>query len=182
MLQVSSVLEEAPLATLYGHTSPVTSCIVCGDLDLVVSASDSAGMLLHSLTEGRFVRRVKVASPVSRITMQGELVVVYCPADLAVHTITVNGAVIASATLTERCAALALGAGAMGAMGAMGVMGCVVLGGEGGTVWVLEAASLKVVSKMKTSTSKVTCIAEGKGNGTVFALGRENGACDVVQV
>ena len=111
--------------------------------------------------------------------MKGELVVVYCPADLAVHTITVNGAIIASAALTERCAALALGGGAMGAMGAMG---CVVLGGEGGTVWVLEAASLKVLSKIKTSTSKVTCIAAGKGNGTVFALGRENGACDLVQI
>ncbi|XP_014522456.1 BEACH domain-containing protein C2 isoform X1 [Vigna radiata var. radiata] len=90
---------EGPIQVLRGHHSEILSCCVNSGLRMVVSCSHSSDVLLHSIREGRLVRRLDgvVAHTVS-LSSEG-VVVVWNESKHILSTFTLNGVLIAKSEL-----------------------------------------------------------------------------------
>jgi len=90
---------EGPVYVLRGHVDEVVCCCVNHELDLVVSSSHSRGVLLHSITQGRFLRRLPVErADMVALSSQG-IVVVFNKVSRVLQTYTENGLLVASKLL-----------------------------------------------------------------------------------
>lgn len=90
---------EGPVYVLRGHVDEVVCCCVNYELDLVVSSSRSRGVLLHSITRGRFLRRLPVErADMVALSSQG-IVVVFNKLSRVLQTYTENGHLVASKLL-----------------------------------------------------------------------------------
>lgn len=90
---------EGPVYVLRGHVDEVVCCCVNHELDLVVSSSRSRGVLLHSITRGRFLRRLPVErADMVALSSEG-IVVVFNRFSRVLQTYTENGHLVASKLL-----------------------------------------------------------------------------------
>lgn len=90
---------EGPIHVLRGHVDELICCCVNGDLDLVVSSSRSRGVLLHSVIQGRFLRRLPVdRADVVALSPEG-IIIVFNRVSRVLQTFTVNGKLVASKLL-----------------------------------------------------------------------------------
>ncbi|XP_024399024.1 BEACH domain-containing protein C2 isoform X1 [Physcomitrium patens] len=90
---------EGPLHVLRGHVDELVSCCVNADLDLVVTFSSSKGVLLHSITKGRFLRRLSVdRADLVALSPEG-IIVVFDKATRVLQSFTVNGTLMTAKLL-----------------------------------------------------------------------------------
>lgn len=90
---------EGPMFVLRGHVDELICCCVNNDLDLVVSSSRSRGVLLHSISRGRFLRRLPVdRADVLALSPEG-IILVFNKFSRVLQTFTVNGILVASKLL-----------------------------------------------------------------------------------
>lgn len=90
---------EGPLHVLRGHIDELHTCCVNADLDLAVSSSRRKGVLLHSITRGRYLRRLPVdRADIVAISCDG-VIVIWDEKSRIMQTFTVNGIRIAGARL-----------------------------------------------------------------------------------
>ncbi|CAM6069706.1 unnamed protein product [Sphagnum tenellum] len=86
---------EGPLHVLRGHVNELVCCCVNADLDLVVSSSHTKGVLLHSITHGRFLRQLPIGrADMIALSPEG-IIVVFDKASRVLQAFTVNGVQIA---------------------------------------------------------------------------------------
>jgi WD40 repeat protein len=86
---------EGPLHVLRGHVDELVCCCVNADLDLVVSSSHTKGVLLHSITHGRFLRQLPIGrADMIALSPEG-IIVVFDKASRVLQAFTVNGVQIA---------------------------------------------------------------------------------------
>ncbi|EIE23680.1 beach-domain-containing protein [Coccomyxa subellipsoidea C-169] len=109
---VALPLRQTPRHVLHGHEDAVTCLTLAPDLDLIVSAAADGTLLFHTLTTGRYVRKMRLAGgapPVLLAVAPGPgMLVVHSWADLGLHVFNVNGRHLVSADGNERLAALAI--------------------------------------------------------------------------
>lgn len=90
---------EGPLHVLRGHVDELVCCCVHADLDLVVTSSRTKGVLLHSITRGRYLRRLPVHhADLVAVSAEG-IIVVFDKVSRVLQTFTVNGALIVAKLL-----------------------------------------------------------------------------------
>ncbi|XP_047153062.1 BEACH domain-containing protein C2-like [Vigna umbellata] len=90
---------EGPIQVLRGHHSEILSCCVNSGLRMVVSCSHSSDVLLHSIREGRLVRRLDgVLAHAVSLSSEG-IVVVWNESKHIISTFTLNGVLIAKSEL-----------------------------------------------------------------------------------
>lgn len=95
---------------LLGHSTPVTAVAVSSGLSIIVSGSEDGQVLLHTLSDGSFVRSVHTPlhSPISNILI-GKLtgnIVVHSAACAYTGSLSINGAMLASTSELEDVSAL----------------------------------------------------------------------------
>ncbi|KAG0575918.1 hypothetical protein KC19_5G040000 [Ceratodon purpureus] len=90
---------EGPLHVLRGHVDELVSCCVNADLDLVVTSSQTRGVLLHSITRGRFLRRLGVdRADLVALSPEG-IIVVYDKVTRVLQSFSVNGVLVTAKLL-----------------------------------------------------------------------------------
>jgi len=90
---------EGPLHVLRGHVDEIVSCCVNADLDLVVTSSLTKGVLLHSITRGRFLRRLGVdRADLVALSPEG-IIVVFDKATRVLQSFSVNGVLVTAKLL-----------------------------------------------------------------------------------
>lgn len=90
---------EGPLHVLRGHVDELLCCCVNADLDLVVTSSRTKGVLLHSITRGRFLRRLAVdRADLVALSPEG-IVIVFNKVSRVLQTFTVNGVLVTAKLL-----------------------------------------------------------------------------------
>lgn len=90
---------EGPLHVLRGHVDELVACCVNADLDLVVSSSQTKGVLLHSITRGRFLRRLSVdRADLVALSPEG-IIVVFDRATRVLQSFSVNGVLMTAKLL-----------------------------------------------------------------------------------
>ena len=90
---------EGPVYVLRGHVDELICCCVNHELDLVVSSSRSRGVLLHSISRGRFLRRLPVErADMVALSSEG-IIVIFNSLSRVLQTFTENGHLVASKLL-----------------------------------------------------------------------------------
>ncbi|CAK9224782.1 unnamed protein product [Sphagnum troendelagicum] len=90
---------EGPLHVLRGHVDELVCCCVNTDLDLVVSSSHTKGVLLHSITRGRFLRQLPIdRADMVAVSPEG-IILLFDKASRVLQAFTVNGVQIAAKLL-----------------------------------------------------------------------------------
>jgi hypothetical protein len=90
---------EGPLHVLRGHVDELVCCCVNADLDLVVSSSHTKGVLLHSITRGRFLRKLPIdRADMVAVSPEG-IILLFDKASRVLQAFTVNGVQIAAKLL-----------------------------------------------------------------------------------
>ncbi|CAM6090221.1 unnamed protein product [Calypogeia fissa] len=86
---------EGPLHVLRGHVDELICCCVNADLDLVVTSSVASGVLLHSITRGRLLRKLPVRRADLLVVSQEGNIVSWNKVDRVLSAYTINGVSIA---------------------------------------------------------------------------------------
>eukprot|EP01018_Ginkgo_biloba_P016129 Gb_14861 [translate_table: standard] len=90
---------EGPLHVLRGHIGELTCCCINADIDLVISSSCLGGVLLHSITRGRLIRRLAV-NGVDIVAVSSEgIIIIWDKSSQQLRTYTLNGILVATRTL-----------------------------------------------------------------------------------
>jgi hypothetical protein len=90
---------EGPLHVLRGHADELVSCCVNADLDLVVTSSQTRGVLLHSITRGKFLRRLGVdRAHLVALSPEG-IIVVFDKVTRVLQSFSVNGVLVTAKLL-----------------------------------------------------------------------------------
>ncbi|XP_023637971.1 BEACH domain-containing protein C1 [Capsella rubella] len=94
---------EGPIQVLRGHRREICCCCVSSDQGIVVSCSESSDVLLHSIRNGRLIRRfVGVEAHALCISSDG-VIVVWSSSEISISTFTINGVLISKARLPSSC-------------------------------------------------------------------------------
>eukprot|EP00271_Cylindrocystis_brebissonii_P020687 TRINITY_DN695_c0_g1_i4.p1 TRINITY_DN695_c0_g1~~TRINITY_DN695_c0_g1_i4.p1 ORF type:complete len:556 (+),score=109.02 TRINITY_DN695_c0_g1_i4:106-1773(+) len=87
---------EGPLRVLRGHGDAVACVAVSADLDCVVSASASTGVVLHSLLKGRFQRRLPSIETADLLAISSEgYIAAWSDEQRTIRVFTINGIEVA---------------------------------------------------------------------------------------
>eukprot|EP00897_Mesotaenium_endlicherianum_P007795 jgi/Mesen1/7043/ME000369S06370 len=165
---------DKPRAVLRGHSDAVLCVAVKSDLDVVVSGSQDATCIVHTLHAGRYLRTLRHpgGGAVHRLAVtKHALVVLYSHSDVMLHTLTLGGRRLASAEANGRLSSVC-------------VSHCgefVVTGGDTGQVVVRWAHSLEVVRRydgvgVPVTSMAVTpedCFIVGLRDGTILVYSIE---------
>lgn len=90
---------EGPIHVLRGHVDELVSCCVNADLDLVVTSSQTRGVLLHSVSRGRFLRRLGVdRADLVALSPEG-IIVVFDKNTRVLQSFSVNGVLVTAKLL-----------------------------------------------------------------------------------
>ncbi|KAI4313047.1 hypothetical protein MLD38_037824 [Melastoma candidum] len=93
---------EGPVHVLRGHRRDITCCCVSSDLGIVVSCSQSSGILLHSTRRGRLLRRLDIEVHAVCLSSRG-IIMTWNESQHMLRTFTLNGVPIASAQIPVSC-------------------------------------------------------------------------------
>lgn len=92
---------EGPLHVLRGHVDELICCCVNSDLDVVVTSSVASGVLLHSVTRGRLLRKLPVArADLVAVSAEGNIVL-WNREERELSAYTINGIAIAVKELSD---------------------------------------------------------------------------------
>lgn len=92
---------EGPLHVLRGHIGELTCCCINADLDLVVSCSQLGGVLLHSISRGRLIRRLLI-DRVDTVSLSVEgMLIIWDNSSRQLRTFTLNGISVARRILSR---------------------------------------------------------------------------------
>ncbi|CAH8356562.1 unnamed protein product [Eruca vesicaria subsp. sativa] len=94
---------EGPIQVLHGHLREITCCCVSSEQGIVVSSSESSDVLLHSVRNGRLIRRLVGVKAHALCVSSDGVIVVWSRSDNSITTFTINGALIAKAKLPSSC-------------------------------------------------------------------------------
>lgn len=91
---------EGPLHVLRGHVDELLSCCVNAELDLVVSSSQTKGVLLHSVGQGRYLRPLVIDTRADIVALSpAGIIVVFDKVSRVLNTFTVNGNLVTAKLL-----------------------------------------------------------------------------------
>ncbi|KAG0476325.1 hypothetical protein HPP92_013166 [Vanilla planifolia] len=99
------VIIGTPFHILCGHDDVITCLFISRELDIVISGSNDATCVFHTLREGRYVRSIQHPSgcPISKlVASQHGRMVIYADNDLSLHMYSINGKYIASSESNGR--------------------------------------------------------------------------------
>ncbi|MED6181789.1 BEACH domain-containing protein C2 [Stylosanthes scabra] len=91
---------EGPLQVLRGHHGEILSCCVNSDVGIVVSCSESSDVLLHSVRNGRLMKRLDGVEAHSVCLSSEGVIVTWNETQHTLCTFTVNGVMIAKTELS----------------------------------------------------------------------------------
>ncbi|KAL3680877.1 hypothetical protein R1sor_023833 [Riccia sorocarpa] len=87
---------EGPVHVLRGHVDELVCCAVNADLDLVVTSSVTKGVLLHSITRGRLLKKLPIErADILAVSSEGNIVL-WDKLQRILHAFTINGTSIAA--------------------------------------------------------------------------------------
>ncbi|KAH6830812.1 WD-40 repeat family protein / beige-like protein [Perilla frutescens var. hirtella] len=90
---------EGPIHVLRGHLGEITCCAVSSDLGIVASCSNSSDILLHSVRQGRLLRRLLGVEAHSLCLSSEGIIITWNKDLLNLSTFTLNGVLIAKKQL-----------------------------------------------------------------------------------
>ena len=169
------VIDESPFHILCGHDDIVTCLFVSTELDIVVSGSNDATCIFHTLRQGRYVRSIQHPSgcSLSRIVASGRgRVVMYAEDDLSLHLYSINGQRLASAE-------------SYGRLNCIELSGCgefLVCAGDHGQITLRSMHSLEIVHRYEGIGKALTslavtpeeCFLAGTRDGSLLVYSIEN--------
>jgi WD40 repeat protein len=98
------MLDKKPLHVLRGHNAAVTSVALSSDLDLCLSASKDATIIVHTLSDGQFVRSIyhprQLEINLVYFSNNGYLVY-YSAQDRSLYSCNLNGTFVTSAEVGD---------------------------------------------------------------------------------
>ncbi|KAF8108563.1 hypothetical protein N665_0108s0096 [Sinapis alba] len=94
---------EGPIQVLHGHLREITCCCVSSEQGIVVSSSESSDVLLHSIRNGRLIRRLVGVKAHALCVSSDGVIVVWSRSEKSITTFTINGDLIAKAKLPSSC-------------------------------------------------------------------------------
>nr|VDC63128.1 unnamed protein product [Brassica rapa] len=95
---------EGPIQVLHGHLREIICCCVSSEQGIVVSSSElSSDVLLHSIRNGRLIRRLVGVKAHALCVSSDGVIVVWSRSDNSITNFTINGALIAKARLPSSC-------------------------------------------------------------------------------
>ena len=105
MVSTKEPLSDQPLCILYGHEASVLCLDVSGDLDIVASGDSDGCVLIHTLTEGSYIRTIEhpLRNQVNivKISSDGHILI-HSEKDCTLHLFTINGRHIISVDINDR--------------------------------------------------------------------------------
>ncbi|KAG0476321.1 hypothetical protein HPP92_013162 [Vanilla planifolia] len=169
------VIIGTPFHILCGHDDVITCLFISRELDIVISGSNDATCVFHTLREGRYVRSIQHPSgcPISKlVASQHGRMVIYADNDLSLHMYSINGKYIASSESNGRLNCIELSASG----------DFLVCAGDHGQIVLRSMHSLDVLQRFegigKVITSvKVTpeeCILAGTKDGCLLLYSLDN--------
>lgn len=115
---------EGPIHVLRGHLRKIICCCVNSDLGIVASCSHSSDVLLHSIRQGRLIRRL-VGMEADVVCLSSEGVLMTWSKSLhALSTFTLNGGLIKMAVLPLTCNISCMEVSVDGQSALLGVNSC----------------------------------------------------------
>ncbi|KDO24135.1 hypothetical protein SPRG_22262 [Saprolegnia parasitica CBS 223.65] len=138
-LTYDGALRRTPSFVLYGHDDGVTSVAVSSDMDLVLSASRDGTIIVHTLSNGRYIRTLRPdASRHARLTYVGlstyGSILTYCDSSSTLYRYSINGDCLASRFVDQKAQAFALTQDG----------DAILLGGRGQTITVYRVHDLSI--------------------------------------
>lgn len=98
-------LTDQPLCILYGHEASVLCVDVSADLDIVASGDTDGCVLIHTLSEGTYIRTIehplRNTLHIVKISSDGHLLM-HSETDCSLHLFTINGKHIKSLDVNDR--------------------------------------------------------------------------------
>ncbi|KAL0714917.1 hypothetical protein Bca4012_021896 [Brassica carinata] len=94
---------EGPIQVLHGHLREIICCSVSSEQGIVVSSSESPDVLVHSVRNGRLIRRLVGVKAHALCVSSDGVIVVWSRQENTITTFTINGALIAKARLPSSC-------------------------------------------------------------------------------
>lgn len=85
---------EGPIQVLRGHLGEITCCSVSSDLGIVASCSNSSDVLLHTIRQGRLVRRLIGVEAHSLWLSSDGIIIIWNKCYCTLSTFTLNGILI----------------------------------------------------------------------------------------
>ncbi|KAI3693320.1 hypothetical protein L6452_33155 [Arctium lappa] len=94
---------EGPIQVIRGHLGEVINCCVNSDLGTIASSSNLSGVLLHSMSRGRLLKKLHgIKAHIVRLSRNG-IVVTWNNSLRALSTYTLNGTLVARTHLPLSC-------------------------------------------------------------------------------
>lgn len=91
---------KGPLHVLRGHVDELLTCCVNAELDLVVSSSQTKGVLLHSVRQGRYLRPLVIDTRADIVALSpAGIIVIFDKVSRVLNTFTVNGNLVTAKLL-----------------------------------------------------------------------------------
>ncbi|XP_057195455.1 neurobeachin-like protein 2 isoform X2 [Triplophysa rosa] len=178
----SSGLSPRPVQVLCGHDQEVTCVAISTELDMAISGSKDGTVIMHSVRRGQYLRTLRlpcegcIPAPVARLEvgMEGHIVAHTVTEGrsvgkdkYALHVYSVNGTLLASATLDEKITATHL------------VPHYLIVGTQQGNLHIRELYSLNPAVGPLALKVPVRCVSVTKENSHIL-VGLEDGKLIVV--
>lgn len=90
---------EGPIHVLRGHLGDIACCAVSSDLGIVASCSNSSDILIHSIRQGRLLRRLPGIEAHSMCLSSDGIIITWNKNLYAISTYTLNGVLVATKQL-----------------------------------------------------------------------------------
>lgn len=142
---------DRPRRVLCGHDDIVNCVAVSQDLEIVVSGSKDASIILHTLRNGRYLRSLAHPSrgSIDRLVLsRNGLLVFYSHDDLMLHVVSLNGTWLGHAEANGRLSCMAIS----------GSGDFLVTGGERGSIVVRWVHNLEVVRRYEGTGVAITSL------------------------
>ncbi|XP_056618979.1 LOW QUALITY PROTEIN: neurobeachin-like protein 2 [Triplophysa dalaica] len=178
----SSGLSPRPVQVLCGHDQEVTCVAISTELDMAISGSKDGTVIMHSVRRGQYLRTLRlpcegcISAPVARLEvgMEGHIVAHTVTEGrsvgkdkYALHVYSVNGTLLASATLDEKITATHL------------VPHYLIVGTQQGNLHIRDLYSLNPAVGPLALKVPVRCVSVTKENSHIL-VGLEDGKLIVV--